>query len=129
MDSFVCDPSDRLDRRLYHVSCRQWTNSPVAGFRGDFAYLAFRLGTTHSLNSHVPGRIFNFESEYQGGYLNSQELQGKYLAAVTRITAPSKLGIERRRAPIFQRDRVVNEKQSIQDAATALATLWKIAKR
>lgn len=88
MDNFVCDPSDRLDRRVYHVSCRQWTNSPVAGFRGDFAYLAFRLGTTHSLNSSVPGRIFDFEIEYRfprPSPLNLQHrpTEGGHLASFT----------------------------------------------
>lgn len=50
MDNSVRDPATRLDRRFYHVSRGQWTNSPIAGFRGDFAYFAFRLGTTRSLN-------------------------------------------------------------------------------
>ena len=57
LDNFVRDPADRLDRRLYHVSRGQWTHSPIAGFRGDFAYLAFRLGTTRSLNFCAPGSI------------------------------------------------------------------------
>jgi hypothetical protein len=61
--------------------------------------------------------------------LNSQELQGKYLAAVQRITAPSHSGTEKKHMPIFKREPAVNEKQSIADAATALAALWKIAKR
>jgi len=61
--------------------------------------------------------------------LNSQELQGKYLAAVKRITSPTKFGTEKRRTPIFQREPAVTEKQSIEDAATALAALWKIVKR
>ena len=50
MDNSVRDPATRLDRWFYHVSRGQWTNSPIAGFRGDFAYFAFRLGTTRSLS-------------------------------------------------------------------------------
>jgi hypothetical protein len=61
--------------------------------------------------------------------LNSQELQGKYLAAVTRIVTPSMYGTEKRSTKIFQRERAITEKQSIEDAATALTELWKIVKR
>jgi hypothetical protein len=61
--------------------------------------------------------------------LNSQELQGKYLAAVRRITACSRPKNEKRFTPIFQRQNAVTEKQSIEDAAIALAALWKIVKR
>lgn len=61
--------------------------------------------------------------------MNSQELQGKYLAALTRITASSSPKAEKRVTPIFQRHAAVTEKQSVEDAATALAALWKIVKR
>lgn len=49
MDNFVRDPADRLDRWFYHISRGGWINSLIAGFRADFAHLAFRFGATHGL--------------------------------------------------------------------------------
>jgi hypothetical protein len=56
--------------------------------------------------------------------LSPEDLQGKYSAALARVI---KRGGSKRQTPIFQRE-PATEKQSIQDAAKALAALWKIAK-
>jgi hypothetical protein len=57
-------------------------------------------------------------------FLSPEDLQGKYSAALARVI---KRGGSKRQTPIFQRE-PATEKQSIQDAAKALAALWKIAK-
>ena len=57
--------------------------------------------------------------------LNPQDLQGKYLAALARIGGTDS---SNRQTPIFRREPAITEEQSVQDAAKALAALWKIAK-
>ena len=48
--------------------------------------------------------------------------------ALARIAGASTTGAPKRQTPIFQRESAITEKQSIQDAAKALAALWKIVK-
>jgi hypothetical protein len=57
--------------------------------------------------------------------LSPQDLQGKYLAALARIGVTD---TSKRQTPIFQREPAITKEQSIQDAAKALAALWKITK-
>jgi hypothetical protein len=52
-------------------------------------------------------------------------LEGKYKAALSRIGAQTS-GNAKRHTPIFQREPAISEKQAIQDAANALAAIWKI---
>jgi hypothetical protein len=49
------------------------------------------------------------------------------MAALSRIAGAPMSGTAKRQTPIFQRE-ATTEKQSIQDAANALAALWKIVK-
>jgi hypothetical protein len=60
--------------------------------------------------------------------LSTQELQGRYVAALARIAGAPMTGTPKRQTPIFQREPAISEKQSIQDAANALAALWNIVK-
>jgi hypothetical protein len=55
-------------------------------------------------------------------------LEGRYLAALSRIGGAPTKDTVKKHMPIFQRERLITEKESIQDAADALAALWKIAK-
>jgi hypothetical protein len=48
------------------------------------------------------------------------------MAALSRIAGEPTSGATKRHTPIFQRDAANTEKQSIQDAANALAALWKV---
>jgi hypothetical protein len=57
--------------------------------------------------------------------LSPQDLQTKYLAALARIGAKD---TSKRQTPIFQRQPAITEEQTIQDAANALAALWKVTK-
>ena len=50
------------------------------------------------------------------------------MAALSRIAGGTTGETTKRQTPIFQREPAITEKQSIQDAANALATLWKIVK-
>ena len=50
------------------------------------------------------------------------------MAALARIAGGPMTGTTKKQAPIFQREPAITEKQSIQDAANALAALWKILK-
>jgi hypothetical protein len=61
--------------------------------------------------------------------LSRQELEGKYMAALSRVSGEPMTASAKRQTPIFRREPEVNEKQSIEDAANALAVLWKIGKR
>jgi hypothetical protein len=58
--------------------------------------------------------------------LSSQELQGRYVAALAKIARGPKSGSPKRQTPIFQREPAITEKQLIQDAADALAALWNL---
>jgi hypothetical protein len=60
--------------------------------------------------------------------LSPQDLQGRYLAALSRIGGAPTKHTAKKHTPIFQREPVITEKQSIQHAADALAALWKITK-
>jgi hypothetical protein len=48
------------------------------------------------------------------------------MAALSRIAGGPTSATTKRGKPIFQREPAIPEKQSIQDAANALAALWKI---
>jgi len=48
------------------------------------------------------------------------------MAALSRIAGAPVSESAKRGKPIFQRETAIPEKQSIQDAANALAALWKI---
>jgi hypothetical protein len=61
--------------------------------------------------------------------LNSQELQRRFTAALSRVTEDSMTSTAKRQQPIFNREPAMTEKQSLEDAANALAALWKTAKR
>jgi hypothetical protein len=50
------------------------------------------------------------------------------MAALSRIAGGTTGETTKRQTPIFQREPAITEKQSIQDAANALAALWKIVK-
>lgn len=63
-----------------------------------------------------------------GGKLSSHDLERKYMAALSRIAGAPKANSDKRRTPIYQRESESSERQSIQDAANALAALWKIGK-
>ena len=58
--------------------------------------------------------------------MSPENLQGRYMAALSRIAGEPTSGATKRHTPIFQRDPANTEKQSIQDAANALAALWKV---
>jgi len=60
--------------------------------------------------------------------LSHQELQGRYIAALSRIAGAPITDAAKKNTPIFQRESAITEKQSIQDAANALAALWKLVK-
>jgi hypothetical protein len=60
--------------------------------------------------------------------LSTQELQGRYVDALARIAGAPVTGTAKRQTPICQREPAISEKQSIQDAANALAALWNIVK-
>src|SRR5260370_40545496 len=64
---------------------------------------------------------------HEGGKLSPRELQGTYMAALSRIAgcAP-KCEDAKRHTPIFQRGPAIGEQQAIRDAANALTALWKI---
>jgi len=55
--------------------------------------------------------------------LSPRELQGRYLAALSRIAGEP---TAERHTPIYQREPAVAEKQAIRDAANALTALWRI---
>jgi hypothetical protein len=57
--------------------------------------------------------------------LSPQDLQTKYLAALARIGGTD---TSKRQTPIFQRQPAITQEQTIQDAAKALAALWKVTK-
>jgi hypothetical protein len=64
--------------------------------------------------------------QHEGGTLSPRELEGKYKAALSRIAGAQTSGNAKRHTPIFQREPAISEKQAIQDAANALAAIWKI---
>jgi len=62
----------------------------------------------------------------EGDNLSPQELQGKYALALKGIGgATASAGADRHR-PIFRRNAQKTEEQAVQEAASALAALWKI---
>jgi len=63
-----------------------------------------------------------------GGRLITHDLERTYLAALSKVAGAPKTGSDKRRTPIYQRESRSTEKESIQDAANALAALWKIGK-
>jgi hypothetical protein len=56
--------------------------------------------------------------------LSPQELQGKYAVALRRIGGET--AATDRHRPIFCRNADMAEQQAVQEAANALAALWKI---
>jgi len=60
--------------------------------------------------------------------LSHRELQEKYQAALSRIANARTSGTTRKQMPIVQRKPATTEKQSIQDAASALSELWKVGR-
>jgi hypothetical protein len=63
-----------------------------------------------------------------GGKLSTHDLERSYIAALSKIAAAPKAGADKKRSPIYQRESTTTERESIQDAANALAALWKIGK-
>jgi len=62
----------------------------------------------------------------EGGKLSPRELQLKYMSALSRITGAPADADAKRQTPIFQREPAVTEKELIQNAANALAALWRV---
>jgi hypothetical protein len=60
--------------------------------------------------------------------LSPQELQGRYAAALSRIGGAPTKDTAKKHTPIFKRQPSITETESIQDAANALAAIWKVAK-
>jgi hypothetical protein len=58
--------------------------------------------------------------------LSPQELLGKYNVALRRIGGETVSDAADRQKPIFQRNAPMAEQEAIQEAAKALAALWKI---
>jgi len=58
--------------------------------------------------------------------LSPQELQGKYALALKGIGGETASAATDRHRPIFRRNAQMTEQQAIQEAASALAALWKI---
>ena len=56
--------------------------------------------------------------------LSPHELQGQYTIALRKISGETTSGDRHR--PIFQRSAPMDERQAIEQAANALAALWKI---
>jgi len=50
------------------------------------------------------------------------------MAALSKIAGAPMTSTAKRQTPIFLREPAITQKQSIQDAANALAALWKIVK-
>jgi len=63
-----------------------------------------------------------------GGKLSTHDLERMYMAALSKVAGGSKPSADKRRTPIYQRESKSTERESIQDAANALAALWKIGK-
>ena len=59
--------------------------------------------------------------------MSSRQLQGRYIAASSRIGGKLISQNIKRHTPIFQRGTGASEKQALRDAANALSALWKIA--
>ena len=64
----------------------------------------------------------------KGGELSTHDLERMYMVALSKVAGATE-GADKRRSPIYQRESTSTERQSIQDAANALAALWKIRKR
>jgi hypothetical protein len=60
----------------------------------------------------------------EGANLSPHELQGKYAIALRKIGGET--GSADRHRPIFQRSAHIAKQQAIEQAANALAALWKI---
>jgi hypothetical protein len=75
----------------------------------------------------APSRILiHYVIGNEGGKLSPRELQLKYMSALSRITGAPADADAKRQTPIFQREPAVTEKELIQNAANALAALWKL---
>jgi hypothetical protein len=60
--------------------------------------------------------------------LSPQDLQARYAAALSKIGGEPRKDTTKKHTPIFQRQPAITETESIQDAANALAAIWKITK-
>jgi hypothetical protein len=101
----------------------------LAPTRRSFALLHGFLSSTpqQSVLAAIASNNLNRRcNDYEGGKLSPRELQGKYMAALSRIGDAHRSGTAKRHTPIFKRGPAIAEKQAIQDAAIALAALWKI---
>ena len=56
--------------------------------------------------------------------MDSQKLEGVFVAALAKIDPAKSLGDARKHTPIFQRNALDTKKQAIRDAANALGALW-----
>jgi len=67
----------------------------------------------------------NFVAEL-GGKLSTNDLERMYMAALSEVAGAPKASSDKRRTPIYQREAKSTERESLQQAANALAALWKI---
>jgi len=58
--------------------------------------------------------------------LSPTKLQGKYIAALSKIGGTPMSEEAKRHTPIFQRGVAVTEKEAVREAANALSELWKV---
>jgi hypothetical protein len=82
---------------------------------------ALRIGNKRS-------REFKLIQQYEGGILSPQDLQARYAAALSRIGGGTTKESAKKHTPIFKRQPAMTQTESIQDAANALAAIWKVAK-
>jgi len=82
---------------------------------------ALRIGNWRS-------REFKLTVQYEGDRLSPQDLQARYAAALSRIGGAPTKDTAKKHTPIFKRQPAITETQSIQDAANALAAIWKVPK-
>ena len=60
--------------------------------------------------------------------LSPQDLQARYAAALSRIGGAPSEDRAKKHMPIFKRQPATTQTESIQEAANALAAIWKVAK-
>ena len=63
-----------------------------------------------------------------GGKLSAQDLKRRYMTALSNLARTPKVSADKRQTPIYQCESATTERVSIQDAAKALAALWKIVR-
>ncbi len=108
--------SEREDDVVLRLSLRLCTSTCIPQVNS----AAIRIGSFAFKNSNRKCK------NHEGGKLSPRKLQGRYMAALSRIAGAPMCGNPKRHTPIFQRGPAIGEKQAIRDAANALTALWKI---